>query len=86
MGLEHLLGCSSEEFAVGRDGATNETCGPLNRINRWIPHGKLVSLVGPTYEKGAGYGMNAYVFGGGFKHFDIEGFVRVVDGQPGRTE
>jgi hypothetical protein len=76
-----LLACSSEEFAVGRDGATKETCEPLERINRWIPHGKLVSLVGPTYAKGVGSGMNAYLFGGGFKHFDIEDFVRVVEVQ-----
>lgn len=40
-----------------------------------------MSLTGPTYEDDAGYGMDANLFGGGFKHFDIEGFIEVIEGQ-----
>ena len=25
--------------------------------------------------------MDAYVFGGGYKHFDVEGFIKVVEAQ-----
>jgi hypothetical protein len=76
-----LLSCSNEEFWDDGSGDVSETCEPLRQINRWIPDGKLVSLVGPTYARGAGNGMGAYLFGGGFKHFDIEGFIKVVEAQ-----
>ena len=35
----------------------------------------------PTYSKGAGYGMDANLFGGGYKHLDIEAFIEVVQTQ-----
>jgi hypothetical protein len=76
-----LLSCSNEEFPDDAKGNTPETCEPLERINRWIPDGKLVDLTKPTYSKGAGYGMDANLFGGGYKHFDIEGFIKVVEAQ-----
>ena len=79
-----LLSCSRVEFCPDDEGAAAETCEPLDRINQWIPSGKLVSLVQPTYAKGAGYGMDAFLFGGGYKHFDIEGFVAVVEAQAWR--
>lgn len=41
----------------------------------------MVSLVEPTYAKGVGNGIGAYLFGGGYKHFDIEGFIKVVEAQ-----
>jgi hypothetical protein len=41
----------------------------------------LVSLIGPTYDDDAGYGMDANLYGGGFKHFDIEAFIEVVKAQ-----
>lgn len=75
-----LLSCSNEEFWED-DEFDEETCEPLERINQWIPHGKLVSLIGPTYVEGVGYGMDANLFGGGYKHFDIEGFIKVVEAQ-----
>jgi len=53
----------------------------LERINAWIPYGRLVSLIGHTYRDDAGYGMDANLYGGGFKHFDIEGFIEVVKAQ-----
>jgi hypothetical protein len=76
-----LLSFSNEEFWEDDEDEPRETCEPLERINQWIPHGKLVSLVRPTYAKGVGYGMDANLFGGGFKHFDIEGFIEVVAAQ-----
>lgn len=36
---------------------------------------------GPTYEDDAGIGMDANLYGGGFKHFDIDGFRAVVKRQ-----
>ena len=76
-----LLSFGSEEFWEDGEDPPRETCEPLERINQWIPHGKLVSLTGPTYAKGVGYGMDANLFGGGYKHFDIQGFIRVVEAQ-----
>ena len=76
-----LLSCSDAEFRTDVEGDARETCEPLERINRWIPYGKLVSLIGPTYAKGVGNGMDAYLFGGGYKRFDIEGFIKVVEAQ-----
>lgn len=40
-----------------------------------------MSLIQPTCEKNAGYGMDANLYGGGFKHFDIESFISVVERQ-----
>jgi hypothetical protein len=76
-----MLSFDNEE--LWEDGAdeARETCEPLERINAWLPHGRLVSLTGPTYDDDAGYGMDANLYGGGFKHFDIEGFIDVVKGQ-----
>ena len=58
-----------------------DKCPPLQAINKWIKHGELVSLIEPTYVEGVGYGMHANLYGGGFNHFDFEGFVRVVEAQ-----
>jgi GH24 family phage-related lysozyme (muramidase) len=76
-----LLSCSNEEFWEDGEDEARETCEPLERINQWIPHGKLVSLIGPTYAEGVGDGIDANLFGGGYKHFDIEGFIKVVEAQ-----
>ena len=72
-------------------------CKPLKQINIWIDsrgsnewsgsesehsgYGRLVELIGPTYDDNAGYGMDAILIGGGFKHFNIDGFIEVVEGQ-----
>jgi hypothetical protein len=80
-----LLACSRTEFAVDGEGAALEMCEPLDRINEWIPHGRLVSLIEPTYAKGAGNGMDAYLFGGGYKRFDIKEFIKVVEAQDWRN-
>lgn len=76
-----MLSFDNEEFWEDDEDEPRETCEPLERINSWLPHGRLVSLIGPTLENDAGYGMDANLYGGGFKHFDIEGFVEVVKAQ-----
>jgi hypothetical protein len=76
-----VLSFSNDELGEDEDGQTQDTCESLEKINQWIPDGKLVSLVSPTYKKGAGYGMEANLYGGGYKHFDIDGFIKVVEAQ-----
>jgi hypothetical protein len=66
------------------DGAEEprKTCDPLEQINAWLgPRGRLVDLVGPTYEGNVGNGLDANLFGGGFKHLDIEEFISMVCAQ-----
>ena len=58
-----------------------DTCPALERINAWIGSGQLVSLTSPTYAEDASFGMDANLYGGGFKHFDIEDFIAVVKAQ-----
>ncbi len=76
-----LLSFSNEEFWEDGEDEARDTCEALERINQWIPHGSLVSLTGPTYDDDAGYGMDANLYGGGFKNFDIEGLIDVVKAQ-----
>ena len=76
-----LLSFDNEEWWVDGEDQPRDTCEPLEGINRWIAGGKLVDLTGPTYMEGAGYGLDANLFGGAFKHFDIEGFIKVVEAQ-----
>ncbi len=76
-----VLSFDNEELWEDDEDEPRETCEALERINSWIPHGRLVSLIGPTYEEGAGNGMDVNLYGGGFKHFDIEGFIDVVKTQ-----
>ncbi len=76
-----MLSFDNEELWEDDEEEPRETCEPLERINAWIQHGRLVSLIGPTYEDDAGNGMDANLYGGGFKHFDIEGFIEVVKAQ-----
>ena len=60
---------NNEEWWEDDEDEPRETCAPLERINAWIKHGRLVSLTGPTYSNDAGYGMDANLYGGGYKHF-----------------
>ena len=76
-----MISFDNEEFWEEGENEPRETCGPLERINAWLDHGRLVSLVGPTYDDDVGNGMNANLYGGGFKHFDIDGFIEVVKAQ-----
>lgn len=76
-----MLAFDDEELWEEDEEEPSDTCEPLERINAWIGSGRLVSLTGPTYEDDAGSGMDANLFGGGFKHFDIEDFIKVVGAQ-----
>jgi|SRR5579872_4052627 len=75
-----MLAFDNEE--IGEDEQElGEKCEPLERINAWLSPGRLVSLISPTYENEVGSGMDADSFGGGFKHFDIDGFIEIVKAQ-----
>jgi hypothetical protein len=76
-----MLSFDNEEFWEDGEDEPRGTCEPLERINAWIPHGQLVNLTGPTCRDDAGYGMDANLYGGGFKNFDIDGFIAVVRAQ-----
>jgi hypothetical protein len=76
-----MLSFDNEEFWEDGEDECRETCEPLDRINAWLSPARLVSLTGATYEDDAGYGMDANLYGGGFKHFDSEGFIEVVKAQ-----
>jgi len=76
-----MLSFSNDELWEDDEEKPRETCEPLEQINKWIKNGRLVSLVGPTYKDTAGYGMDANLYGGGFKHFDVEEFIKVVSNQ-----
>lgn len=76
-----MLSFDSEEFWEEDEDEPRETCEPLERINDWLGQCRLVSLVGPTYEDDAGNGMDANLYGGGFKHFDIDSFIDIVNKQ-----
>ena len=76
-----MLSFDNEE--LWEDGADEpvEICEPMKQINSWIVDGQLVSLAGATYGDKCGYGMDANLYGGGFKHFEIEAFIEVVKAQ-----
>jgi hypothetical protein len=76
-----MLSFDNEELWEDGEDEARGTCEPLERINAWLSPGHLVSLIGPTYQEGAGNGMDANLYAGGFKHFDIEGFIELVKAQ-----
>lgn len=77
-----LISFDNEEFWRDDEDEPRKKCEALEAINAWLPYGRLVSLIEPTYRKNASYGLDANLYGGGFKHFDIEGFIEVVEAQP----
>ena len=76
-----MLSFDNEELWEDGEDEPRESCEPLDQINSWLKHGRLVSLINPTYADDASYGMDANLYGGGFKRFDIEGFIEVVRSQ-----
>lgn len=76
-----ILSFDNEELWEEGEEEACDTCKLLEEINAQINHGRLVSLVGPTYEDGMGNGMDANLYGGGFKNFDIEKFIELVESQ-----
>jgi hypothetical protein len=79
-----ILSFDDEELWEDGEDEARETCEALDQINAWFEHGRLVSLIGPTYEDGAGCGMDANLYGGGFKHLDIEASSRSWRPRTGR--
>lgn len=76
-----MLSFDNEELWGDDADEPRESCLPLEQINASLSGGPLVSLVGPTYDDDAGFGMDANLYGGGFKHFDIDAFIEVVKAQ-----
>lgn len=83
-----ILSFSDEEY--WEEGAEDalESCPALDNINIWLEADKVRNY-GPLTDltacaTGNGTGMNANVWGGGFKHFDIEQFIDLVERQPWR--
>ena len=76
-----LLNLSPEEFWCDESDTLGEVSPALDNINSWIGDGQLLDLSGPTYQEGAGAGMHAWLYGGGFKHFDLDGFIKQVEQQ-----
>ena len=76
---------SEEDDWSDDEAEPTERCEPLEKINAWLAPNRLVGLTGPTYEDGAGNGLDANLYGGGFKHFDLDGFIEVVKAQNWRA-
>jgi hypothetical protein len=75
-----MISFSDEEFWEEGADEARETCPALEKINDWLPNGqKLFNMSGATGI--ATDGMDANVYGGGFKNFDIEAFVAAVEAQ-----
>jgi hypothetical protein len=79
-----LLNISPEEFwceDTEVSGELADSCEPLDNINHWIAGGKLVDLTSATYDQKASDGMHAWLYGGGFKQLDLDGFIKMVESQ-----
>ncbi len=86
-----MLSFSNEE--CWKDGDDDQVepldCKPIKKINAWIyggnrdrtGWGRLVEIIDPTYNGDIGQGMDANLLGGGFKNFNIDGFIEVVESQ-----
>lgn len=75
-----MLSFSSEEYWIEGEEEALESAPALDKINEWLKADKLRKF-GPLKDLGkcsGGAGMNANIFGGGFKHLDIDAFIDVV--------
>lgn len=76
-----MLSVSSEECYLNEtDEEPLKTPPPIEKLNEWLEADEVRNY-GPLTDLTAGTDMSAYVFGGGFKHFDIEEFINVVSNQ-----
>jgi len=73
-----LLSLSNQEF-WGDDEHRDESAA-LDSVNAWFKEDGLVDLAA-AFANEAHYGIHAYLYGGGFNHLDIEGFIKVVASQ-----
>ena len=81
-----ILSFSDEEYWVEDEEEVLQSCAAIDSINIWLQADEVRNY-GPLNDltacvTGNGVGMNANVWGGGFKHFDIDEFIAVVDRQP----
>ncbi|MEZ6097128.1 MAG: hypothetical protein R3C03_23375 [Pirellulaceae bacterium] len=71
-----ILHLSDEEFWPEDDsGEMLESCPGLDAVNSWLEknhHSRFVSLVEPTFDDSAGYGLNVFVYGCGVNHLPVE--------------
>ncbi len=77
-----ILSFSNEEMWEEGVEDVLESCSALDNINEWLEADKVHNY-GPLTDlapcaAGNGSGMSANIYGGGFKHFDMEAFTKVV--------
>ena len=80
-----MVSFSDEELWEEGEEEARDNCEALDNINAWLEadevkqYGPLTDLT--ACASGNEVGMSAYLYGGGFKHFDIEGFLEIVKNQ-----
>lgn len=75
-----ILIFSDEEFWHEGEEEARSTSAALVALNKAQPSGyKLVDLTKATFKSGEG--MSAHIYGGGFKHFDVDGFLANIRAQ-----
>lgn len=81
-----MLSFSNEEYWMDEAEETLEVAPALEKINEWLESDKVRNYepLTPLALDTGGVGSNANVFGGAFKHFDIEAFIDVVSSQEWR--
>ena len=83
-----MLSCGDDEYWDDDQDEALEIPRALEKINDWLKADKVHGY-GPLEDLtigAGGAGMNANVFGGGYKHFDIEAFIEVVSNQKWRDK
>jgi len=75
-----ILSFSNEEYWIEGKEEMLESAPALDKINAWMKahHQHDSYTLKDLSLCASGAGMTANIFGGGFKHFDIEAFVDVV--------
>lgn len=81
-----MLSFGDEEFWEEDEEEALEDCKALQSINSWLEADK-VRKYGPLTNlapcaTGNGTGMSANIYGGGFKHLDMDIFIQLVESQP----
>ena len=80
-----MVSFSDEEYWTEDEEEAQTECQALQNINAWLKsdevkmYGTLTSLTSEAV--GNQVGMQANLYGGGFKHFDLEKFLAVVKKQ-----
>ena len=79
-----MLSFGDEEYWRSGEEEMRENCEALDNINAWLRdhperHGPLTDLT--RCSTGNAVGMNASLYGGGFKHFVLDDFIEVVKNQ-----